>query len=194
MFSNGKVVGMVLIGVGVVVFIGAAGFMAVGVYANGMGIGGAALGLMICGFLPLIVLGGVGTYLFLNGRKEEAELAVIRKKERLLGLIQAQGQASIGPIMMELNMTRDEVTTAIYELVAMGLFSGYIDWDTITFYSQDASAVGSNQCPNCGGVRELVGKGVVKCPYCGVSLFVPPDAAQKTADPQPPADWPGRAE
>lgn len=189
MFSNGKIIGLVLIGVGVAVCLGAAGFMAVGVYTNGMGLGGAALGLLACGLMPLIVLGGVGVYLYINGRKEEAELEVIRKKERLLGLIQAQGQASIGPIMMEMNMTRDEVTTAIYELVAMGLFSGYIDWDTITFYSQDASAVGSNQCPNCGGVRELVGKGVIKCPYCGVSLFVPPEAEQKTAEPQPPADW-----
>ncbi len=191
MFSNSKVTGMVLIGVGIAVCVVASGFMVVGYSTESMGIPGMALGILACGLLPMIAMGGVGAYLYVNGRKEEAELVVIRKKERLLGLIQAQGQASIGPIMMELNMTRDEVTTAIYELVAMGLFSGYIDWDTITFYSEDASAVGSNQCPNCGGIRELVGKGVIKCPYCGVSLFVPPDAEQRHAEPKPPAGWPG---
>lgn len=191
MFSNGKVIGLVLVGVGVAICVVATGFMVVGYSSGSTGIPGAALGVLACGLLPLIALGGIGTYLYVNGRKEEAELVVIRKKERLLGLIQAQGQASVGPIMMELNMTRDEVTNAIYELVAMGLFSGYIDWDAITFYSQDASAVGSNQCPNCGGVRELVGKGVIKCPYCGVSLFIPPDAVQKSAEPKPPTDWSG---
>ena len=64
--------------------------------------------------------------------------------------------------------------------------SGYIDWEKMTFYSEEASAVGSNQCPNCGGVREFVGKGVIKCPYCGVSLFIPPTAEQTHADPKPP--------
>ena len=189
MFGTGKVVGLVLIGAGILVCVVVAGFMGVGVATGSTGAGGAALGLILFGFLPLLIFGAVGIYLYVTGRKEEAELAVIRKKERILGLIQAQGQASVGSIMMELSMTRDQVTNAIYELVAMDLFSGYIDWDALIFYSQDASAVGSNQCPNCGGVREMVGKGVIKCPYCGVSLFIPPQAEQTRAEPKPPEDW-----
>ena len=88
--------------------------------------------------------------------------------------------------MLELKMDREQVTTAIYELVAMGLFSGYSDWDALVFYSKDAAQVGSNECPNCGGIRELVGQGVVRCPYCGVSLFVPPGAEQTRVEPVPP--------
>lgn len=194
MFGKGKVMGLILIGVGVAICALVGGFMGVGVATESTGLAGAALGLLMFGFLPLLVFGGVGAYLYVAGRKEEAELAVIRKKERILGLIQAQGQASVGSIMMEMDMTRDQVTNAIYELVAMDLFSGYIDWDALTFYSKDASAVGSNQCPNCGGVREMVGKGVIKCPYCGVSLFIPPQAEQIRADPQPPEGWEGRAQ
>lgn len=195
MFGNGKTMGMVLAGVGLLIFIAAIGFMGVGYATGSTGLPGAALGVLLCGVLPLLGFGAVGTYLVVTGRKEEAELELIRKKERILGLIQAQGQASVGPIMMELNMTRDQVTNAIYELVAMDLFSGYIDWEKLTFYSQDASAVGSNQCPHCGGVRELVGKGVIKCPYCGVSLFIPPTAEQTHAEPKPPANWsPGAAQ
>ncbi|HUF39076.1 MAG TPA: hypothetical protein VMN57_11175 [Anaerolineales bacterium] len=188
MFSNGKIVGLVLIGAGVAIALVATAFMGVGYSTGSTGPAGAALGVVICGLLPLIAFGGVGGYLFVTGKKEEAELVVIRKKERLLGLIQAQGKASVGPIMMEMEMTRDQVTEAIYELVAMGLFSGYIDWDTLTFYSEDAAAVGSNQCPNCGGIRELVGKGIVKCQYCGVGLFIPPDAEQTRAEPKPPKE------
>jgi hypothetical protein len=90
--------------------------------------------------------------------------------------------------MIETKMTRDEVKNAIYDLVNQGLFAGYIDWSAQTFYSEDAGRVGSNKCPNCGGVRELVGKGIVKCPYCGVELFVPVDAPQTTATPAPPAN------
>jgi hypothetical protein len=186
MFANGKVMGLVLIGVGAAIAVIVTAFMGVGYVSGSTGIAGAALGVVVCGLVPLVAFAGVGGYLFVVGRNEEAELELVRKKERLLGLIQAQGQASVGPIMMEMDMTRDQVTDAIYELVAMGLFSGYIDWEKLTFYSQDAAAVGSNQCPNCGGIRELVGKGVVKCPYCGVGLFIPPNAEQTTAEPRPP--------
>jgi hypothetical protein len=144
------------------------------------------LGVGLFGFLPLFLFAGVGVYLYISGGKEEAEVEQIRKKERILGLVQSQGQASVGSIMVELKMTREQVTNAIYELVAMGLFTGYIDWDALTFYSKDAAQVGSNQCPNCGGIRELVGQGVIKCPYCGVSLFIPPGTEQTTAEPKPP--------
>ena len=113
-------------------------------------------------------------------------MAEVRKKERLLGVIQAQGQASLGSLMIETRMTRDEIKAAIYDLVNLGLFTGYIDWSTQTFFSQDAARVGSNKCPNCGGVRELVGKGIVKCPYCGVELFIPADAPQTVATPVQP--------
>ncbi len=186
MFGKGKIIGPILIIVGIGACFGVAAIMAAG-YLNGqLKVSSAVVWLTLCGLPPLFLFGGVGAYLTINGRKEEAELEVIRKKERLLGLIQAQGQVSVGPIMVELKMTREEVTNAILELVAMGLFTGYIDWKALTFYSQDAKAVGSNQCPNCGGVREFVGKGVIKCPYCDVSLFIPPDAPQTAAEPKPP--------
>ncbi len=117
----------------------------------------------------------------------------VRKKERLLGMIQAQGKVSLNTILIEQHMTREEVRNDIYDLVNQGLFSGYIDWQSATFYSKDAARVGSNKCPNCGGVREIVGKGIVKCPYCGVELFIPPDAPQTVATPVPPQAAPPAA-
>jgi DNA-directed RNA polymerase subunit RPC12/RpoP len=67
-----------------------------------------------------------------------------------------------------------QVKNYIYDLVGKGLFTGYIDWQSSTLYAKEAGAMQSTKCPNCGGVRELVGKGVVKCPYCGAELFLPP--------------------
>jgi hypothetical protein len=74
---------------------------------------------------------------------------------------------------VEMKLTRDQIKNMIYQLVNQGLFSGYVNWQEGIFYSKDVSLVESTKCPNCGGEREAVGKGIVKCPYCGVELFIP---------------------
>jgi hypothetical protein len=187
MTGSGKTVGLIAIVAGIVVFLGAALWIGSG-WRMGQTDGPAALlGITLCGAIPLLLLGGFGVFMLIRGQAEERDLAGVRKKERLLGMIQAQGKVSLSSAMIEMKMTRQEVNNAVYELVNQGLFAGYIDWSNQTFYSQDAARVGSNKCPNCGGVRELVGKGIVKCPYCGVELFIPPDAPQTTAVPAPPA-------
>lgn len=190
MAGSGKTVGAILIVVGVVIFGVALAFLGSGLAAGQLSTPGAILGIAIFGVIPLLLFGGVGLYLLAKGRQEAALLADVRRKERLLGLIQAQGQAQLGVIMVELKADRETIKRDIYELVQQGLFTGYIDWSSLTFYSSDAARVGSNRCPNCGGVRELVGKGIVKCPYCGVELFIPPGAPQQTATPTPPSGEP----
>lgn len=184
--SNGKTVGMILIAAGTVICAAMALFIGSGFSSGELERSAAILGVGLFGVLPLLLLGGIGAYLFVRGRNEEREMVSVRQKERLLGLIQAQGKASLGTIMIETKMSRDDIKNSIYELVNQGLFSGYIDWKAQTFYSEDASRVVDNKCPNCGGVRELVGKGIVKCPYCGVELFIPANAPQTTAVPAPP--------
>jgi hypothetical protein len=194
MVGSGKTVGVILLAVGVVIFIVAAAFIGSGVAGGNLTTAGAILGVAIFGVIPLLLFGGVGAYLLWKGRTEATAMADVRRKERLLGLIQAQGQAQLGTIMVELKVDRETVKHDIYELVQQGLFTGYINWPALTFYSADASRVASNKCPNCGGVRELVGKGIVKCPYCGVELFIPPGAPQTEATPAPPAAGVGAGE
>lgn len=191
MIGAGRTIGIILIAVGLGICGVVTLFIGSGVTTNAVGTPGAVLGIGLFGVLPLLLLGGVGAYLFVKGGSEAKEMEGVRKKERLLGMIQAQGQVSVGSAAIELKMTRDEIKTSIYELVEQGLFSGYIDWSKQIFYSQDAAKVGTNKCPNCGGVREFVGKGIVKCPYCGVDLFIPSDAPQTTATPQAPPNLPG---
>jgi hypothetical protein len=190
MIGAGRTIGIILIVAGLGICGVVSLFIGSGVTSNAVGGPGAILGIGLFGVMPLLLLGGVGVFLFIKGGSEAKEMEGIRKKERLLGMIQAQGQVSVGSAAIELKMSRDEIKTSIYELVEQGLFSGYIDWSKQTFYSQDAAKVGTNKCPNCGGVREFVGKGIVKCPYCGVDLFIPPDAPQTTATPQAPASPP----
>lgn len=186
MIGSGRTVGIVLIVVGLMICLVAALFVGSGLATGRVNIAAMILGVGLFGIVPLLLFCGVGVYLFVRGGAEQRELAEVRKKERLLGMIQAQGKVLLSSIMIEQHMTREEVRNDIYELVNQGLFSGYIDWPSATFYSQDAAKIGNNKCPNCGGVRELVGKGIVKCPYCGVELYIPPDAPQTTATPTPP--------
>ncbi len=183
----GKTVGIILIVAGVAICGVASLLVGSGIASNQVQTSGAILGIGMFGVIPLLILGGAGIFLFVSGSREAAEMVDVQKKERLLGLIQAEGKVSVANAAVEMKMTRDQVKDAILELVNQGLFSGYINWQEGMFYSKDAAKVGSNKCPNCGGVRELVGKGIVKCPYCGVELFIPPDAPQTRATPVAPS-------
>jgi hypothetical protein len=187
MIGGGRTVGIVLVVAGLAFCLLAALFVGSGLATGRVNLAGTILGVGLFGIIPLLLLGGVGAYLFVRGSAEARDLAEVRKKERLLGMIQAQGKVSLNSIMIEQHLTREQVRSDIYDLVNQGLFSGYIDWQSATFYSKDAARVGTNKCPNCGGIREVVGKGIVKCPYCGVELFIPADAPQTVAAPIPPS-------
>ena len=183
----GKIIGIVLIVAG----LAWCGLVSLFVYSGSsggqVGNSGAILGIGLFGVVPLLVLGGAGIFMFISGSREAAEMVGVHKKERLLGMIQAAGKISLGSAAIEMKMTQQQVKDAIIELTNQGLFSGFINWQEGIFYGKDAANVGSNKCPNCGGIREVVGKGLVKCPYCGVELFVPPDAPQTKATPVAPA-------
>jgi len=173
----GRIIGIVLIVAGLLICGVVALFMGVGALAAGEGPGvsraGAILGIALFGVAPLLILGGVGVFMFIKGGQEATEMADVRKKERLMGMIQAAGKVSLASAAIELKMTRDQVKNAILDLVNQGLFSGYTNWQEQMFYSKDLSQMQTTKCPNCGGQREAVGKGLVKCPYCGVELFLP---------------------
>ncbi len=173
----GRTIGVILIVAGLGICGIVSLFLGVGAFAAGEGPSvsraGAILGIALFGVAPLLVLGGVGVFMFIRGGQEAAEMADVQKKQRLLGMIQSAGKVSIGNVAIEMKMTQQQVKDAIFDLVNQGLFSGYINWQEGYFYAKDISQVQTTKCPNCGGQRELVGKGIVKCPYCGVELFLP---------------------
>jgi hypothetical protein len=173
----GRTIGIILVVAGILICGVVTLFMGVGALAAGEGPNvsraGAILGIALFGIVPFLILGGVGVFLFIKGGQEAAEMADVQKKERLMGMIQAAGKVSLASAAIELKMTRDQVKNAILDLVNQGLFSGFINWQEQMFYSKDLSQMQTTKCPNCGGQREAVGKGLVKCQYCGVELFLP---------------------
>jgi DNA-directed RNA polymerase subunit RPC12/RpoP len=60
--------------------------------------------------------------------------------------------------------------------VGKDLFSGAVNWKNGVLFSKEASQLKTDQrCPNCGAKLELVGKGLVICPYCGTEVFLHKD-------------------
>jgi ribosomal protein S27AE len=166
-------VGALLIAVGVILGMGALAWLGANLAEGGLRLTGLLLGLVLFVF-PFVLLFLVGgAYLMVRGGQEQRAYAEVEKEKKILAMVQTQGKVSLSNVALELNASMDQVKNWIYDLVGKGLFVGYIDWKTSTLYAADAGKLTTTTCPNCGGVRELVGKGVVRCPYCGAELFLP---------------------
>lgn len=170
----GKTLGIILIIGGFVV--GAIIVVLMNVYRieGSLTAGAATLGIVI----GLLVLSlpqlGFGFYLFMRDRQEAVVAESAGMQRQMLGMIKARGQVSIADLAIELRTSRDEVQRLLYELVNMGLYSGYINWTEGTLYSSEASELRNlDRCKNCSGQLELAGKGVIRCPFCGTEYFLP---------------------
>jgi hypothetical protein len=135
--------------------------------------GAATLGFAI-GFLVLVLPQlAIGVFLLWKGGREADTAEKANKQRELLNIVKSRGQVDIGDLAIEMQMNRDEIQDMIHQLVGMGLYSGYINWDEGTLYSQQASKLRElTNCLNCGGELELAGKGVIQCPYCGTEYFL----------------------
>ncbi len=171
MVGQGKTVGLILVVVAVIIFLVAGLFLFSGLAEGRLRASGFLLGLVLVFILALPLL-GAGAFLFVRGRSEAQQFAEAEKEKKLLNIVQTHGQVNVADVVIEMDLTRGQVKEYIYDLVGKGLFTGYINWNEGILYARDAAEMQTTKCPNCGGVREIVGKGVVKCPYCGSELFL----------------------
>lgn len=169
----GRIIGIILIAGGIIVGIIVVALMVVYYNEGSLSAGAATLGAVLgIGVLVLPQL-GLGTYMLWKGRQEAATAAQAGKQRELLGIIKARGQVDMDEAAIELQASKDEVHEMLHQLVGMGLYSGYINWDEGVLYSREASKLREiTQCLNCGGQLELAGKGVIRCPYCGTEYFL----------------------
>jgi len=169
--GQGKTVGVILIAIALVIFLVAGLFLLSGMSEGRLRGSGLMLGLGLTLVLVLPLL-AVGAVMLRQGRGEARQFAQAEQEKRILNIVQTHGQVRVGDVVIEMNLTRDQVRDYIYDLVGKGLFTGYINWQDGILYTRQASEMQTTKCPNCGGVREVVGKGVVKCPFCGSELFL----------------------
>jgi DNA-directed RNA polymerase subunit RPC12/RpoP len=172
MGKNGRLVGIILIGLSVILFLGGSAVSLMStVTTEGGSLGGATLGVVISAFVAVLPL-AAGVYLLTQSRSEAATQADMARQRQILDLVKTRGQVDIRDLVFELKSNSEQVRSDIYKLVGLGLFTGYVNWDKGTLYAQAASQLTGNKCPNCGGEQQFVGKGVIACKYCGAEIFL----------------------
>lgn len=172
MGKNSRLIGIVLIGVGLILLLGCSVVSIISsLSAEGGNIGGLTLGVVISLFVGLVPI-GFGIYLVGQSRTEAAEQAEAARQRKILDMVKARGQVDIRDLVLELQVDTNQVRDDIYRLVGLGLFTGYVNWDKGVLYSMQASQLKGNKCPNCGGEQEFVGKGVIACKNCGAEIFL----------------------
>ena len=168
---NGKVVGIILIVCGIAV--GVIGVAVLGVFTlAGLSPAGFGVGIILVTIISLPLF-GAGVFLIIKAGQEGKDDEIIAKQRRILDAVQARGQVRISDLVLELKSSREQVQNWIYNLVGMGLFSGYINWEDGVLYSMQASQLkDKTTCVRCGGQVTLAGKGVSKCQHCGTEYFL----------------------
>jgi len=169
----GRTLGYILIAGGVIVGIIITVLMVVYRGEGRLTAGGMALGITLGLLILVLPQLGVGAYMIWKGGEDAQITQRARQQRQLLDIVKTRGQIGISDLVIEMNSTRDNVQQMLYQLVGMGLFAGYVNWDEGMLYSRQAKELRAlNQCEHCGGELALAGKGVIRCPYCGTEYFL----------------------
>src|SRR5688572_2623120 len=152
MSSSGRVIGLILIAAGVILGLVISVWLLSGMNEGTLRGSGAIFGLLFALLVLVAPLVGSGIYFLTRGRSEEQATAGARRQRRLLDMVTTRGQLSVIDVSSELGMSRDQIESDIYDLVGLGLFTGYIDWRKGILHSVEAAQLqGRQTCPNCGG-------------------------------------------
>ena len=171
--NMGKFLGIALIVGGLVVGIIVVVLMNVYRSEGNLTAGAATLGMALGLLILVLPQWGFGAFFLWRGQQDTAVNQKAAQQRKLLDMVKTRGQIYISDLVIELNETRDDVYNMLHQLVGMGLFSGYINWDEGVLYSREARELREiTNCYNCTGELELAGKGIIKCPWCGTEYYL----------------------
>lgn len=148
-------------------------WIATNVSAGSLETGGAVLSAFFAFvFVALLLVSGI--YLFLRSGREANAQSAMETQRKLIDIVKSRGEVDVHQLAVELGTPLPVVKDLTHQLVGLGVFSGYVNWDSGTLYSADAKGLREmEKCRNCGGALKLAGKGVIACPYCGTEYFLP---------------------
>jgi hypothetical protein len=171
--NSSRLLGIVLTVVGIGTAVLAGLWIASNVSSGTLEAGGALLSAFFV-FLLVSLLLGSGIFLYLRGGREADTQSTMEKQRQLIDIVKSRGQVDVHQLAIELGTPVTQVKNLTHQLVGLGVFSGYVNWESGTLYSADAKALREmEQCKNCGGALKLAGKGVITCPFCGTEYFLP---------------------
>jgi len=140
---------------------------------GGSSLAGAVLGLALLVVVLVAPLIGGGILTLLRSRHEASDTKEAGQLRRILDMVKTRGEVRVSDVIIELQSDMPTVQRMIYDLVGMGVFSGYVNWDEGVLYSTEARQIRElQQCKHCGGNVAFAGKGVLKCPFCGTEYFL----------------------
>lgn len=164
-----KTVGFFLIAAGGVIGLLGLAFLLV----SGVSAGGAVLGAFLLIVVLVLPLVGGGIFVISRSKRDDQDNDKADDMRTILSMVEARGAVSISDVVIELQSSTDDVKSMIYDLVGMGVFEGYINWNDGTLYSMEAQKLRDlTECKNCGGAIKPSGKGVFQCPFCGTEYFL----------------------
>jgi len=171
--GSGRVVGITLIAVGLIIALIVTGFLFSGVSSGSLTTSGAILGLGIAFVVLVAPLVGFGIFMVVQGSREAARHAEADKQRRLLDIVRSRGQVNVNDLAVEMQLSQEEIKGLVHRLVGLQVFSGYINWEKGILYSSEARELRElKKCENCGGEITLTGKGVMSCRFCGTEYFL----------------------
>ena len=173
--SGTKTLGHALLAVGALWLLGAAAVFLSSFATGSIDLPAALLGIVMFGGPLAVGLGIAGALLVVKGKRDGASMADAKFERRVLDLIEARGTVTTHELAQDLGAIAEEVEDAVRDLVGKRLFTGFINWDAHSIYSEAAAHIESGACPNCGGKLDLAGKDLAACPYCGTEIFLGKD-------------------
>lgn len=89
-------------------------------------------------FVPIAVLMGSGLYLFLKDEPGEpvAETSPVYQQRAMMDILRSQGRISMLDMALELRLSVQEVQDLIHDMQRLGVFDGYVDWESAMIYAQ----------------------------------------------------------
>lgn len=171
--NQGRLTGLILMVIGLGIAVLAGLFLAVRPSEDpNASVMGTVLGAGLA-FVVVAPLVGFGFFLWTKGNADADRSSEMQKQRQLLDIVKSRGQVRVNELSLEMGVPLDSVKNMVHQLVGLQVFSGYINWDDGILFSSDASKLRDlKNCEKCGGNIELVGKGVVQCPYCGTEYFL----------------------
>jgi len=133
-------------------------------------------GLLVGAFIAFVVIASIvifGIYLYVQSEADGEPESQMAKQRRLLDWLHDQGTLSLQQIYLELDIDKDDLTEMLDELVGLGAYSGYLNWEDETLHSVSASELRNlHQCKQCNNFISVQGKGVI-CQTCGTHYMLP---------------------
>lgn len=137
------------------------------------GLAPAILGIGFFGLIPALLFWVVGALFWRRSATEAAQGRDVHLREEVLERVTTRGRVKLDDLAQELRASPKAIEEAIYDIVGMKLFTGYVNWPGREIIAMEAEQISGDKCPNCGGAIELAGKSMARCPYCGTQIFLP---------------------